>query len=131
MKSNLGKTPRTNGHAGHVIRITASDSRWTARQGDCLLADSRRTQVLRETGYAPVTYFPAEDVFMNRLGLTDDRSNCPFKGEARYFVNAASDGELPVAWMYPSVFDEVSAITGYIAFYNGRVELRQTSLNCE
>jgi uncharacterized protein (DUF427 family) len=126
MKSNKGPAPGSIDYPDHVVRITASEQRWKAYLGDLLLADSDRTQVLKETGFEPVVYFPAADVSMNQLIASDDRSNCPFKGEARYFTSTVANDRRAVAWTYPAVFDEVATIKGHIAFHKDRVELRQT-----
>ncbi len=125
MSTNKGSAPGFINHPGHVVRIASAEHRWTVRDGDVVLADSHRTLVVEETGYEPVIYFPPEDVSSERLIQTEDRSTCPFKGEARYFVHAATDDSQPIAWIYPSVFDEVAPIKGYIAFYEDRVELHE------
>lgn len=68
--------------------------------------------MVEETAYERVIYFPPEDVSMQRLTQTDDRSTCPFKGEARYFVHAVTENTQPIAWAYPSVYDEVGFYPG-------------------
>ncbi len=125
MSTNKGPAPGFINHPDHVVQITSSGHRWTVRGGDTVLADSRRTLVVEETGYERVIYFPPEDVSMERLIQTDHRTTCPFKGEALYFVDAAADNGQPLAWIYPSVFDEVAPIKGYIAFYEDRIELQE------
>ena len=125
MSTNKGPAPGFINHPEHVVRITSSGHRWTVRDGDAVLADSRRTLVVEETGYERVIYFPLEDVSTERLIQTEDRSTCPFKGEARYFVRAVAKNGQPLAWIYPSVFDEVAPIKGYIAFYEDRIELQE------
>ncbi len=124
MSANKGPAPGFINHPDHVVRIESSEKRWTVRDGDVVLADSRKTLIVEETGYERVIYFPPEDVSMEHLFQTEDRSTCPFKGEARYFVhNVAKNGQ-PLAWTYPSVFDEVAPINGYIAFYEDRINLQ-------
>lgn len=125
MKRNKGPAPGLIDHPSHAVRITASDQRWTAQLGELVLATSTRTQMLKETGYEPVIYFPAEDVSMSHLMQTDDRTTCPFKGEAHYYVSAASEDGRPIAWSYDAVFDESARIKGHVAFYSDRVKLLQ------
>ncbi len=125
MSTNKGPAPGFINHPEHVVRIAPGDQRWTVRDGDVVLADSHRTRLVEETGYERVIYFPPEDVSLERLIQNDDRTTCPFKGEARYFVHAAAKNGQPLAWTYPSVYDEVASIQGYIAFYEDRVELRE------
>ncbi len=125
MKTNKGPAPGFIDNPDHVVEITGSDQRWTVRLGDLVLADSTRAQVLKETGFESVIYFPADDVSMSHLTKTEDRTTCPFKGEARYFANPAAKDTRPIAWTYASVFDEAAPIKGHIAFYDNRVELHQ------
>ncbi len=127
MSTNKGPAPGFINHPDHVVRIESTEKRWTVRDGDIVLADSRRTLVVEETGYSRVIYFPPEDVSTERLIQTEHRTTCPFKGEARYFIHAVAKNSQPLAWTYPSVFDEVAPIKGYIAFYENRVELQEES----
>lgn len=125
MNTNKGPAPGLIDHPSHAVQITASDRRWTAQLGELVLATSTRTQVLKETGYEPVIYFPAEDVSMSHLTQTEDRSTCPFKGEARYYVSATAEDGRPIAWSYDAVFDAAARIKGHVAFYDDRVNLHQ------
>ena len=125
MNTNKGPAPGFINHPDHFVRIVSSNHRWTVRDGDIVLADSRRALVVAETGYERVIYFPPEDVSLERLIQTDHRTTCPFKGEARYFVHAVAKNSQPLAWIYPSVYDEVAPIQSYIAFYEDRVELQE------
>ncbi len=120
-----GPAPGFINHSDHHVRIASSDQHWIVRDGDTVLPQSRRTLVVEETGYERVIYFPPEDVSIQRLIQTDDRSTCPFKGEARYFVHAVSENKQPIAWTYPSVYDEVALIQGHISFYEDRVNLQE------
>ena len=128
MQTNKGPAPGFIDDPTYVVRIAASEQRWTARLGDIVLADSTRAQVLNETGFEPVIYFPSEDVSMGNLLPTDDRTTCPFKGEARYFVSAVAKDARPIAWTYPAVFDEVAPVKGHVAFYNDRKALTITTI---
>ena len=127
MTTSKGPAPGFINEADHEVRISASEQRWIVRLGTRVLADSIRTQMLMETGFEPVIYFPLGDVNMSHLVQTEDRTTCPFKGEAQYFRNAASKDKRPIAWRYPLVFDEVAAIKGHIAFYGNRVDLHQAT----
>lgn len=125
MSTKKGPAPGFINHPEHVVRIASASSRWTVRDGNVVLADSRLALVVEETGYERVIYFPPEDVSTQLLHETEDRTICPFKGEARYFVRVATNNTQPIAWSYPSVFDEVAPIKGYIAFYEDRIQLRE------
>lgn len=125
MSINKGPAPGFVNHPDHEVRVEPSGSRWRVTYGDELLADSRSALVVEETGYERVIYFPPADVLTELLHQTGDRTICPFKGEARYFVRAAAKDTQPIAWSYPSVFDEVAPIEGYVAFYEDRIQLRE------
>ncbi len=120
-----GPAPGFINHTDHHVRIMSSDQHWMVHDGEMVLAQSRSALVVEETGYERVIYFPPESVSKQRLIQTDDRSNCPFKGEARYFVLAGTENKQPIAWTYPSVYEEVASIQGYIAFYEERVCLKE------
>ncbi len=127
MSTSEGPAPGFVNHPDHVVQIVPSDHRWTVRDGEVVLADSHRALLVEETGYERVIYFPPEDVSLERLIQNDDRTTCPFKGEARYFVHATAENGQPLAWTYPSVYGEVAPIKGYIAFYEDRIELQEES----
>ena len=93
-----------------------------------LVADSRRTLIVRETKHAPVIYFPVEDVRFEHLEKTDHETFCPFKGEASYWsIRTAQGLEENVVWGYEEPFDEVAGLVGYVAFYEDRVDWDQSS----
>ncbi len=115
----LGPAPGFKSDPAHRIEIEPANSRWQARLGDTVLADSENALVLREANYPPVIYFPRDDVSLSRLVATDTSTTCPFKGDASYF--AATDPATDIAWTYPETYDEVAAIAGHIAFYTSKV----------
>jgi len=125
MSGNKGPAPGFINHPEHIVRVTPSDSRWVVCANDVVLADSVGAKVVDETGYRRVVYFPASDVSTDLLAMTEDRTTCPFKGEARYFVQRDFDSDHVIAWTYPLVFDEIALLEGHIAFYNDRIELQQ------
>jgi len=123
MTTAKGPAPGFVNHPQHLVRILPSDHRWIARVGGTVVASSRRALVLEESGYEPVVYFPSDDVVADWLTPIDRLTTCPFKGEAHYFTDRDAATDEPVAWTYPSVYDEVSDIAGHIAFYNERAEV--------
>jgi uncharacterized protein (DUF427 family) len=128
MLNTKGPAPGLLNHPDHVIRIFASDYRWTARIGNTVLAASSLALKLEESGYEPVIYFPPEDIAVERLEPINRRTTCPFKGQANYFINTDSETESPIGWTYAAVYDEVSAIAGYTAFYENNVDLSKSTL---
>ena len=123
MNSSREPAPGFKNQPGHTIEIVPATSRWQARDGDEVLADSEAALILREANYPPVVYFPRNDVSLTRLSATNSKTVCPFKGEASYF--AISDNAQDVAWSYPETYDEVSDIEGFIAFYTNKVSVTE------
>ena len=73
--------------------------------------------------YAPVAYFPAEDVDFDQLTPTDHTSYCPFKGEANYYsVPAGGDRSRDAVWQYRDAYPAVGEISDHLAFYPDRVD---------
>ena len=95
----------------------------TAVFGGQTVAQSRNAILLRETGLAPVTYFPVEDVNMDLLHPTDFQTTCPFKGQASYWgVDVGWRSAENIAWAYQDPLPEREDIKGRIAFYEGRLD---------
>ena len=88
------------------------------------IADSANAVVLREGDYAPVVYFPREDVEMLVLRRTDHSSHCPFKGDASYFTIYRDAKVIEnAAWSYEDPIEMSSLIKDHIAFYPQHVEI--------
>ena len=84
------------------------------------MADSRDAIELREGGYAPVFYFPRQDVRMERLVGSPHTTYCPYKGSATYF--SVTGGPANVAWSYEQPYDEMLDIKDLLAFYPSKVD---------
>lgn len=88
------------------------------------LAASTRPTILFETSLPPRYYLPQVDVRMDLLVPTDSVTQCPYKGQARFWSALVGDGVEPdLAWSYPYPIPEVQAIAGLVCFYNERVDL--------
>jgi uncharacterized protein (DUF427 family) len=60
---------------------------------------------------------------MDLLRPTDRQTFCEFKGAARYYtIEAGGRARVDAAWSYPRPAPGYEAISGYIAFYPGRVD---------
>jgi uncharacterized protein (DUF427 family) len=69
-------------------------------------------------------YFPAESLDRDRFGPSDERSVCPWKGEASYYdVVVDGDVNAGAAWYYPEPKSAAAEIAGRVAFWRG-VEVR-------
>ncbi len=87
----------------------AGEASWT----DQVSAHSDRTGVGEGNHY-----FPREDVDPSVLEKSRTTTECPWKGEARYYT-IELDGERieDAAWYYPDPKPEAAAIRDHIAFW--------------
>lgn len=105
------------------VVLEPSDAHVRVRFAGHVVADSRRTLVVREKGHAPVVYFPREDVDAGVLEPTDRTTFCPFKGEAAYWTIRVGDAVAENAvWGYDAPLESVAGLAGHRAFYPDRVE---------
>jgi len=109
--------------SGHTITTETSTARVQVVVAGVTLADSTRVVLLNETGLPTRYYLPRDDIDMERLVPTATISNCPFKGDARYW-SASIDGTVvaDVAWSYPSPIPDRVDITGLVCFFDERVD---------
>jgi uncharacterized protein (DUF427 family) len=115
-------------HPDHAISLHPSSDLVRVSLYGQGVAESRRSLILRETGYPDVHYLPRDDVDMGRLAASDHTTYCPFKGEASYWDIRVSDGASEeAAWSYETPYDEVAALKGYIAFYADRADVEITT----
>ena len=83
-----------------------------------LIAESARAIRVLETASPPTFYLPPDDVALDQLTGTPNRTFCEWKGWARHYdVAAAPDA----AWRYIETFPEFAAIRGFVAFYPAKV----------
>ena len=81
---------------------------------------------LTEGSYAPVIYFPRDDIAMAFLDKSDKTSHCPHKGDASYYTIQAKSGPITdAAWSYEIPINGLEAIAGHLAFYTDRVTVEQ------
>jgi len=81
-----------------------------------------------EKTYAPVVYFPMDDIAPDMLAPTDHQTHCPIKGDARYFTVKAGGTTLEnAAWSYPEPLRQVGAVKGYVAFYPDKVSVEKVA----
>lgn len=100
------------------IKIRKADGVWTVRSGGAVLGESRNALELSEGDYAPVIYFPRDDVAMAMLDRTDKTTHCPHKGDANYYSIANKSGTVENAvWTYEAPLPGVAEIKDHLAFY--------------
>ena len=103
----------------HRIDVRRTSRRVRVSVGGELVADTRRSHVLFETGLPPRWYIPRDDVLAS-LSPSAHTTVCAYKGTASHWSAA---GEEAIAWSYEEPFGEVQAIQGLVAFYDERVDL--------
>ncbi len=111
-------------HPGYRVELIPQRARVRVWQGETLLADSRRTLLVKETAHREVIYFPEPDVRLDLFTASDHHTQCPFKGEADYYSLVKAERPDPnLAWTYRKPFAEVAGLAGHVAFYAERVRI--------
>lgn len=83
-----------------------------------MLGESSNTLELVEGDYTPVVYFPREDIAMAFLDTSNQRTTCPFKGEAQYYNIVTKSTTIEnAAWSYEDPANGLEQIKGYLAFH--------------
>jgi uncharacterized protein (DUF427 family) len=88
-----------------------------------VVAETTGARMLFETSVYTRFYIPREDV---RLPLqpSERTSYCPYKGQASYWsLEAGGRLRQDLAWSYEEPRAEVSPITGFVAFWDERVDV--------
>lgn len=88
------------------------------------VADTTNASFLFESHLPTRYYIPKTDVRMELLTPTDLASQCPYKGEARYW-NVTVDGTVHenVVWGYDSPLPESQKILALVSFYNEKLDI--------
>ena len=112
----------------HRLDYSDNPSRVRARFENHVIADTAAAVTLQEADYAPVQYFPREDVETGFMSATDKQYTCPYKG-ACTFYSMMINGDLQenVAWSYEAPYPAAERIKGMISFYPDRMEVYEVS----
>lgn len=114
------------------LKFAAAQGRVRALFQGHEIADSANAVVLNEGSYAPVVYFPREDVEMLSLRRTDHSTHCPHKGDASYFTIYRDAKVIDnAAWSYEDPIDGASLIRDHIAFYPQHVDIEMSAAGAE
>lgn len=88
------------------------------------VADTDRARLLFETGLPVRYYMPKTDVRMDLMSPTSVATHCPYKGTARYWsINVNNEAHDNLVWGYDSPFQEVSEISGFVSFWNEKLDI--------
>jgi uncharacterized protein (DUF427 family) len=114
---------RIVGHAAdpyHRIDIRNSSRHFVVRDGDRVIADTRRPVVLYESGFAPRWYVTREDIDEATLEHVDGQTFCPYKGLADYY----SVGQRRrAAWSYVDAWPESDRISNLVSFEPDKIDV--------
>jgi len=89
-----------------------------------VVAESDKARFLFETNLPVRYYLPKTDVRFEYLEATDTVTHCPYKGTARYWsINTTGETHHDVVWGYDSPLPESQLVTGFIAFYNEKLDI--------
>jgi uncharacterized protein (DUF427 family) len=89
-----------------------------------VLAETASPVLLFETGLPTRYYLPEEDVRLDVLTQSANRSHCPYKGDAdRYWDLPGHPDGTGLAWSYSDPYPAVGLIKDRVAFYNELVDI--------
>ena len=115
------------GHARdpyHRIDVLDTSRHVRVSVGGELVAETRRSRVLFESGLPPRWYIPVEDVRRDALVPSETRTTCAYKGRASYWsIRAGGAVEKDVVWYYPEPRHDALRIANYLCFFNERVDI--------
>lgn len=114
---------RIVGHAAdayHRIDIRSTARHLVVRDGDQVIADTRRPLALYESGFAPRWYVPREDVDTSSLKLVDTQTFCPYKGICSYYDVG---NHQRAAWSYVDAWTEMARVRNLVSFEPDKVEV--------
>ena len=88
------------------------------------VADSHQPRLLFETGLPARYYLPKTDVRLDLLTSTATVTECPYKGTASYWsVDTGGTIHEDLVWSYRTPVLEAIKISGYLCFYNEKVDI--------
>jgi uncharacterized protein (DUF427 family) len=89
-----------------------------------VLADSRRARMLVESSLPVRYYLPPDDVRIDLLVPSSNRSRCAYKGSAAYWhVRVGERLEEDLVWSYPEPQHDAVPVRDLMCFFNERVDL--------
>jgi len=109
----------------HRVDLIRDDRRVRVTFAGQVIADSKNTLRVEETGHGPVHYFPEQDIRLDFLRPTEHKTYCPFKGDCSYWTVALDGGAKQAenaVWGYRAPYDEARGLAGHYAFYGSRVD---------
>ncbi len=107
----------------HRVDTLRSSEHVVVRVGGQVVAESRRSVKLLETGLPPRWYLPREDVRAEHLSASPTTTGCPYKGVATYeTVTVGGTVVEDAAWSYVAPLRESERVRGLLSFLGDGVE---------
>jgi len=114
------------------IDILPSSRRVVVSFDGTVLADTTRALALMETHLPTRWYIPKDDVRMELLEPSSQRTTCAYKGHASYYsVKGAGESGSDIAWTYPEPFHEAERVRDLVCFFAERTDLRVDAVELE
>ena len=104
----------------HRIDIRSTSRHLVVRDGEQVIADTRRPVVLYESGFAPRWYVPRADIDEGALNPVEGQTFCPYKGLADYYTIGENKR---AAWSYVNAWQEVARVNDLVSFEPDKVEV--------
>ena len=109
----------------HPITVEPFKGRVVVRFGSTIVAETTKALELKEASYKPVFYVPREDAKLALYESSQQRTHCPYKGDASYFhLSANGEHAENAVWSYEEPFPAMEAIRGHLAFYPSKVAIQ-------
>lgn len=106
------------------VDVLASSRHVQVLFADQIVADTHRPYLLFETHLPTRYYIPEADVRTEYLHETSHTTQCPYKGQARYWSVKVGDQTLENGvWSYPDPIRENPKIKGLLCFYNEKTDI--------
>jgi uncharacterized protein (DUF427 family) len=118
----MSSAPGLKQHPGHRVSTKPAGRRVQVTLKGEVIADTARALEMEESGRPGVYYIPRADARMDRMVKTSHTTYCPFKGDASYY--SIVGGPENAVWSYEKPYDELPEISGYLAFYADKFEIR-------
>ena len=121
---------RILGHAAdfyHRIDIRATLRHLVVRDGDQVIANTRRPLALYESGFAPRWYVTRGDVVESALEPVEGQTFCPYKGLASYY-NIGDHKR--AAWSYLNAWPEVGRVSTLVSFEPDKIDVYLDGNSC-
>jgi len=114
---------RIVGHAAdayHRIDIRSTSRHLVVRDGEQVIADTKRPLALYESGFAPRWYVPREDIDESAFNLAGVQTFCPYKGICSYYDIGSHQR---AAWSYLNAWTEVGRVTNLVSFEPDKIDV--------